>query len=308
MFYLRFSAFRFHDRLRRTGQAALEHPYLVEDLPQMAATQYRLADQFCATCGNFHALWPYRRIARLCGAAEAGGSDIEAKLGEVFRSGRRRVLIAGAADTGLLALTARAGVGCDIEAVVLDRCRTPLDMCQAFAQRWSIAVETRHQDLTDLDVVADFDVVFANSILQFISPDRRVDFLSRLRRAMRQDGRLVNVFNVSARVVGETLPEYRAGYSGWVLSELERRNIPLPESRQTFLRRLDDYAREFESREGSFNTAEQFLALHARAGFEVSSCVETGMSLAQPWQQFVAKLAKRRYILVAGPDRSGGIG
>jgi hypothetical protein len=149
-------------------------------------------------------------------------------------------------------------------------------------------------------------VVFANSILQFIPADGRVDFLSRLRRALRPGARLVNVFNVSGRVAGEVLPEYRTGYSGWVVSELDRRHVPLPESKEMFLRRLDDYAREFESREGTFNTAGQFLDLHQSAGFSVIGCAETGMGLALPWQQFVAKLDKRRYILVAEPvaDRS----
>jgi SAM-dependent methyltransferase len=286
-------------------QATFDNGRFSEDLAQLAAAQYRVADQFCTTCRNFHALWPYRRIARLCGAAEAGGSDIETILAEIFRGGRRKVLIAGAADTGLLALTARAGAGRDIGVVIMDRCRTPLELCRQFARRWSINAETRHQDLTTFDDSGAFDVIFANSILQFIAPERRVDFLSRLSRALRPNGRLVNVFNVSTRVEGDVLPEYRAGYSAWVLAELDRRGIVLPDSHDIFVRRLNDYAREFESREGTFNAIDEFLALHEHAGFAVASCVETGMGLAAPWQQFVARLAKRRYILVAGRERTG---
>jgi SAM-dependent methyltransferase len=287
-------------------QATVESPFCTEDLAQLAATQHALADRLCGTCRNFHALWPYRRVARLCGAAEAGGSAIESTLAEAFKGGRRKVLIAGAADSGLLALTARAGAPYDVDIVVLDRCRTPLEACRQFAQRWSLRADVLHDDLTNLAVIAGFDVVFANSIVQFIAPERRVDFLSRLCRALRPDGRLVNVFNVSAPVVGEVLPEYRIGYSGWVLAELDRRGIPPPEPREAFARRLDEYAREFESREGTFNSPEQFFALHERAGFVVASCVETGMDLALPWQQFVAKLGKRRYIMVAEPAPQQG--
>jgi hypothetical protein len=73
---------------------------------------------------------------------------------------------------------------------------------------------------------------------------------------------------------------------------------------ETFLRRLDDYARENESREGTFNNLDQVLALHERAGFAIINCVETDLILASVWQQFVAKLAKRRYIVVAEPARN----
>jgi SAM-dependent methyltransferase len=277
-----------------------------EDLAQLAAEQYRVADGFCGTCRNYHALWPYRRLARVTGAADAGGTTLEFILAEAFAGDRRRVLIAGAADTGLLALTARAGAAFDIGIVVLDRCPTPLELCRRFAQRWSINAEVLHQDLTSLDVVAAFDVIFANSLLPFIAPERRVEALSRLRRALRPDGRLINVFNVGARLEGEALSEYRARYSGWVIAELDRQRIPIPEARETFLRRLDDYARELESREGEFGRPEQLLALHERSGFDIISCAEIDMALALPWQQFVAKLAKRRYIVVARPHDDAG--
>jgi hypothetical protein len=148
--------------------------------------------------------------------------------------------------------------------------------------------------------------VFANSILLFIAPEWRVEVLSRLCRALRPGGRLVNVFNVSDRIPGNVLPEYREGYSGWILAELLRRDIPLPESAEAFARRLDDYAREFESREGTFGRLDDVLALHERAGFSIMSCVEAGMGLISPMQQVASKLAKRRYIMVAEPARGRG--
>jgi hypothetical protein len=132
-----------------TGDGAPDkNPYCVEDLAQLAASQYRLADRYCDRCRNFHALWPYRRVARIAGAAEAGGGALESILADAFARGRRKVVIAGAADTGLLALTARAGAGRDIEITVIDRCRTPLELCRQFAQRWSINAQMLHQDLS----------------------------------------------------------------------------------------------------------------------------------------------------------------
>jgi SAM-dependent methyltransferase len=278
-------------------QATFGHPRCMEDLLQVAATQYRLADQFCDFCRNYHALWPYHRIARTVTSAEAGGPDFSSTLAEVFKAGRRSVLIAGAADTGLLAIAARAGAPFGVDIVVLDRCRTPLELCREFAQRWSIAADVQHQDLTGLDISAGFDVVFANSILLFINPERRVDVLSRLRRALRPNGRLVHIFNVGARISGKVVPEYRAGYSRWILAELERQGVPLPESPEEFIRRLDDYAREFGSRQGTFNHLEQVLALHERAGFTVTSRVEFDIGLALPRKLFFVILDYRRLLI-----------
>jgi hypothetical protein len=182
-----------YDQYMSTKPVTFEDHRYREDLAQLAAAQYQIADRLCGVCRNFHAFWPYRRIARVVGAARPKlvGAALEALLAEVFADGRRRVLIAGAADTGLLAITARAGLGRDIEIVVVDRCRTPLELCRQFAKRWSLNAEMLHQDLTSLDVAASFDVVFANSVLRFIAPEQRIDFLSRLRGALRRDRRLV---------------------------------------------------------------------------------------------------------------------
>jgi SAM-dependent methyltransferase len=288
-------------------QAASAVAWCTEDLAQLAATQYRIADQLCDTCRNYHALWPYHRVAGMVGGAQGGGSSVERILRQAFEDGGRKLLIAGAADTGLLALAARVGIPYDVDIVVIDRCRTPLELCRQFAQRWSLRAETLHRDLTDLDISAGFDVVLASSVLTFIAPDRRVDVLSRLRGALRPGGTLVHVFNVSARVSGEALPEYRADYSRRMLAEMERRGIPLPESAEMFTQRLDHYARDFQSNQGAFGNRDQVLSLHRRAGFAIVTCADTEMGLVAPWRQVVAKLGKQRFLIVAKttPGRSG---
>jgi SAM-dependent methyltransferase len=278
-----------------------------EDLAQLAATQYRIADQACDTCRDYHALWPYHRLAGVVGGAKAGSLNVERVLSEAFNGGHRKVLIAGTADTGLLALTARVGIPFGVEIVVLDRCATPLALCRQFAQDWSLRADMLHRDLTNLDIKSGFDVVLASSILAFIAPDQRVDVLSRLHGALRPNGRLINVVNVSARVSGEAMPQYRADYSQRMLAELERRGVALPESAEAFTHRLEHYAREFESRQGAFGDLDQVLMLHRRAGFAIMSCTDTETGLAAPWRQVVAKLAKRRYVIVAerASSRSG---
>jgi hypothetical protein len=71
-----------------------------------------------------------------------------------------------------------------------------------------------HLDLTELAARASFDVVFAHELLQHIPADRRVDTLSRMRHAMRADGRLVLVFHTSNRVEGDAVAAYWPKRSG----------------------------------------------------------------------------------------------
>lgn len=273
-------------------------PGIREDLPAMAAQAYELATSHCGHCLNFHALWPYRRIARMCGAAESGQAEIERTMAALMASGARRVLIAAAADTGLLASVARAGASREIAITVVDRCETPLELCRRFARNWSLPVETKIADLRGFET-ENFDFVYANSILQFIPAERRIDVLTRLRRSLRPGGHLVLVFNTGNRIPGAILPEYRAGYTDWVLAELDCQKIQLPDSREIFRQRIDDHAREREAREGAFDDPHVVDTMIEAAGFTIERREQLDMPLAQPYQHLVTKLMKRRFLTVA---------
>src|SRR5262249_10306073 len=118
-----------------------------EDIPQLAADSFELANRLCDTCTNYHALWPYLRLVRGTNGAEHEAPLRESILAERIASGYRRILIAGAADSGVLALVVRAARGWDVSVTVLDRCATPLELCRRFADRWSLSVAAIRADL-----------------------------------------------------------------------------------------------------------------------------------------------------------------
>src|SRR5262245_17278920 len=111
-------------------------PRYVEDLPRVAADAYELAGRLCGDCRNQHALWTYLRLSRASTGAERQQSKLEIELRDFLAAGQRDVLIAGAQDTGLLTLVARAGAGLDPNIVVLDICQTPLTLCEELARSW----------------------------------------------------------------------------------------------------------------------------------------------------------------------------
>jgi SAM-dependent methyltransferase len=276
-----------------------ENLRFTEDLQQLAAEASNVARRMCGSCENFHLLWPYLRLVK------ASGGDVDEPF---FRndlkrllSGRgQKVLIAGAADTGVLAVVARAarsGTGI----VVLDRCETPLELCRRFAGHWSLPVETLHMDLIELDVGPTFDVVIAHSLLQYIPADRRVDVLSRLRQSLRPGGRLLLVFRTSARIEGSLLQEYRETYSQSLIARVEEMNIPLPERREDFRRRVDEYSEERRTREGAHQNRTDVEQLIEAAGFLIEELTSIEANVSAPFRQFTAKINKQRFLMVARP-------
>jgi len=270
-----------------------------EDLPLLAAENFAIANRTCRSCGHMHALWPYIRLARASTGIEGESSDLDLILRELIVGGHRRVLIAGSQGTGLMALVARAAGTGIVEITILDRCGSPLECCRRLAQAWSLSIETMEQDLMNLEVEDRFDIVLVHQTLHYISSDRQVDVLARLRRALRPAGVLVMLFNIGNRLVGELASEGRRDYAKWVIEELQRVGVPLPEEHAAFAARLTIHAENRENREGAFNRPEEVYELLARSGFDVRQCFESGVKLANPMQGFVSKLSKRRFLAIA---------
>jgi SAM-dependent methyltransferase len=277
-------------------------PLYHEDLKCIAGEGFELANRRCRGCGQLHALWPYIRLARGTSAGlEDASSHLQSVLAALIAAGRRNLLIAGSADTGLLAQVARSGAGHPLDIVVLDRCETPLELCRRLAQRWSLPIATMHEDLLDLDRPGRFDIVLVHGTLHFLAPNRSADALARMRRSLRPNGRLVLRVNTSRRIEGDLAEEGRDGYADWVPDELNRIAVPLPEPPEAFRERLRLHAMSREDREGAFGAPEEIQALLAQAGFVTRDWLEMSVKLNEPVQAFVAKTAKRRFLVIAEP-------
>jgi SAM-dependent methyltransferase len=273
----------------------------IEDLPRIAAEAYDLSARLCGDCRNQHALWTYLRLSRASTGAEKQDSKLQAGLRDLFSGGRSDILIAGAQDTGLLALVARAGAGYRLDITVLDICDTPLALCRQLADQWSLPVETVRQDLFDLDVEQRFDVVLVHGTLNFIAAERQPEVLRRLQRALRPAGRMALLFNTSRSVAADLAAENHAEYADFVLSELKRLGIPLPDRELVMRERLIARARQRERRDRQFADPDEVVLRVNAAGFEVVSCAPTSAELAKPADALLAKFSKRRFMLIAEP-------
>ncbi len=247
-------------------------------------------------------------MSRASTGAEGQQSKLQEQLSALFDLGLRDVLIAGAQDTGLLALVARAGARHKQNIVVLDVCETPLELCRGLAAQWSLPIETVRQDLFELDFAQRFDVVLMHGTLNFISADRQPEVLARLQRATRPGGRLVLLFNTSRPIAAGVAEENHADYVDFVLNELKRLNVPLPDSEAVMRERFNARAHQRELRDRSFAEPREVETLLTDAGFSVNSCTRLGVELAGPVDSLLAKFSKQRHMLVAEIPRMKGAG
>lgn len=274
----------------------------IEPLGEFAQEAYKISGSLCGSCSDLHALWPYIRLSRASTGVEEPGSMLELSLRGLISEGRRDVLIAGSADTGLLALTARAAADYAVNIAVLDICETPLEMCRQFAARCALPIETVRQDLRKLKADRKFDLVLVHGTLHFIEPGARREALVRIRSVLRSKGRLVLLFNTSRARSVELAEQTHADYAADVLRDLERQQIPLPDIETRMAERLAAHSRQRQLREGAFAEPEDVEQLLDASGLRLIDCSELTMELGKPMSNFVSRIAKRRFLAIAAPS------
>jgi len=274
---------------------------LDENLRSLAFEAYQISDRLCDHCRNFHSLWPYLRLAKASGG-DVGEPLIASTLKQLVLKGNRSILVAGCADTGLLAVVAAAAAP-GTKITLLDRCRTPLELCRRFAQRRSLSIETIHCDLMNFSADSSYDIVFAHALLQFIPSEFRIDVVSRIRRSLRPDGRLLLAFRTSSHIEGALLHEYKESYRKNIIEQLESRNVELPEPRKEFYRRLEEYSEERRKREGAHQSYEEVEGLLKVAGFEIENINPIESEQSEPFRRFAAKIQKKRFLAIARPGQ-----
>jgi hypothetical protein len=151
-----------------------------EDLGHNFERMKILAPVHCGDCSGYHLERVRRRLEDLAPSLAVDrhvimewiGGLLTHRLGRGF--GTATVIIAGAADTGLLAACAHAaslvGIDCrrQVEFTVLDRCPSPLILCTEYAGKHGLAIQTKVIDFAKNQTGIAGDIVLAHSLLRFI--------------------------------------------------------------------------------------------------------------------------------------------
>jgi hypothetical protein len=237
---------------------------LLGDPEALAPHQFRLAQELCATCRDYHAIWSYRRLSRTVSGIEATADIVEALLREATRP-NGRILIAGAADAGLLALAAQATRTLTPSIDVADRCPTPLAVCRRYAETHGLSIATVLLEFGSRPPPRRYDVVFGDCILQFVPRQSHVEILRNLGQAMTKGSTLVLVERLRTRT-GESRAVDRGAET---LKGLAAHGIELPEDEPAFLQRLNRMLDAQKLRIADYSAPSDLSSSLADAGFRV---------------------------------------
>jgi len=167
----------------------------IEPLDRLARFSWDWAPLLCDPahgCGDYHRCWSSVRLLQKNGVLPAGIEFFTRELAGLVEANRNRVLISGAADTGLLALicTIFKTLNATPEIVLVDRCRTTVTQNSVLASYLGLEADIRQADITILDCKP-VDAVIAHSFLGFFPESARQQVINTWGRVLSPGGKVL---------------------------------------------------------------------------------------------------------------------
>ncbi|HZM46142.1 MAG TPA: class I SAM-dependent methyltransferase [Burkholderiales bacterium] len=253
--------------------------HIEEPLPESALLARQLALRWCRpdpqtgeNCAWYHGFWQYLRLLKLVTTPEHHAAFYRSALGEAARlPGARRVLVAGAADYGMLAhvIAAFREQGNEPQVTVNDLCETPLRLNQWYAHRVGSDLSVCRCDTLQYAEERPFDVVCTHSFLGRFPPARRLDLTRKWYRLLRPGGLAVTVKRIrpgSGTELSGFTPEQAEAFRDKVRAAARSLSTPgiAPED-------LAENARVYADRNSTWplRSREEIVELFERASFRV---------------------------------------
>jgi hypothetical protein len=261
-----------------------------EDLFAIANRAAELSQVHCKGCGGYHWRVPARRAVGLPESLSSDRMEIVSKIQEFskqhFRTYRHlEIIIAGAADTGLLATaahavaTANVGERNDTHYTIIDQCQTPLQLCLEFSAMHGLDCSIIQDNLVAAMPPKPADIILMHSVLRFFSASERIQLLRRATHWIAPHGRLLisNTYGIqstiqrSARVARKEESSRRIEQA--VIQGLLQAPVPLGDLRGM----LETLAGASLDRERVFKDAVDLEHLAKATGWEVQQLALTNL-------------------------------
>ena len=279
-------------------------------LVELACLQTELAEHSCsAICRDYHAAWPVLRAAGLVGGIDADRGPVLDILGRLFCSNAgRRILIAGCADSALLSLIAGAAPATS-QITIVDRCRTPIDVCRRVAAP-GLSLQTLQADLLNYKPEEPFDLVVCHSLLPFFRDAERRELLRRFAAWLVPQGSLVLAVRLKPPAHGEAHEQPDTGQ--WVATRVAEARKALAERlsieglgaawRLHQDERLEGYYRFMATQNLSYSRADDAVEEFRDAGLRVTTLLPGGEGLSFMTSGWRAKRGTPGLVLRAMPS------
>ena len=246
-----------------------------EDLRGNLERVLALAPVHCAGCADYHIRCVAHRAAGERFGIDSDRPQLVALFAELaekllaVRTGTVDIVIAGSADTGILATAAHAvaTLGADALArcrfTVLDLCPTPLLLCQHYAEQHGLDFTSATVDLTAPAEDFPADMLILHSVFRFIDRDRQPAVLDRLASWIRPGGSMVFSNRIKTRTDEERMADLaKRSAANERFSEMSARgDLPAGDDPAGVIAGLERALAADESRSGEFRDVAQVRRL-----------------------------------------------
>ena len=146
-------------------------------------------------CAWYHGYWQYLRILGIVATPERHADFYARALGGLAASGDyRRILISANADYAMLAhlLLAYGEAAKNLSITAMDICETPLMLCEWYAERHGIEIETEASDILEWQTEKQFDLIVTHSFLPMLPAAAREILVGKWHGMLRPGGKIVS--------------------------------------------------------------------------------------------------------------------
>ncbi|MBG1231813.1 class I SAM-dependent methyltransferase [Aestuariivirga litoralis] len=281
-----------------------------EDLFAIANRAAELAPIYCQGCASYHWRIPAQRAL---GVIESLGVDRYKLVSEVreilgpryLTADEISIVLAGSADTGLLATLAHAVASLSADAVrrttflVMDLCATPLHLCMEFAAQQGLVCDVRQGNLLNLSIEQPVDLVVMHGILRFFQLNERTMVVRNATSWLKPQGRIMISNSFEAMSDRESAQKRRDKEltQQRLADAVEQGLLKSPSAMEGFAAEMRHSVKVSMQRDRIFLTLSDLINLAGNAGLIVQNC-----SFAQISEGDGKLPEKKRIIAVLRPE------
>lgn len=288
-----------------------------EDLAHMVWRMSELAPSLCGDCAEYHLRFALTRSISSVDKSVAVDRPLLIKhiqriVSEPARppDGHVDILIAGAADTGVLATCAHAvavlgePLFSRCRFILLDRCRSPLVLSAEFAGRHGVSLRTIEADLTAVTEDFAVDLIVAHSFLRFLDRPQQIALLKKFSSWLKPQGRIIVSQSIRPKGAAHLGKEVRRLGSNLdlVRAAIASGRIKLAPEAEPVLRRMYALDHDHLARRGDLASADELRVLLIEAGLREHSIDVIAHDFPSIEKD---KLTRVRAVAVFGSSRDG---
>jgi SAM-dependent methyltransferase len=241
-----------------------------EDLLSMTLRAAELAQRWCNECASYHGTRTARRLIDLSGLDS--DRPVLVPLFQALARARPNAqwLVAGSADAGLFSMLASAiwPFAPTSRIVIVDRCPTPLALCEEYGGRYSFSFNTLCADLVRFSSSTFFDFIFTHSLLEHMGEAERLAVLARWHDLLSPGGRLIASFKLNSSLSTSTAAECRSKeIVDQMVRALQLKGICETNTLSLFRNWLLADMADKPRRRGIFTSPQELMELLTQSGF-----------------------------------------